>query len=243
VTLSAEQESRMRRRLRQRYRHTAGGFGGGALAYFGAGALAYNLGVHSSGRYWFLTLAIPPCGILIGRTIGEIRRVRKNKPATRVAHARSIGISDYVGPAMTTVTRGLALSPLALAGVMPFLPGPARPARLIGLLVVSLLVIGYMVAGEALQHWMVDQPQRAATEEELILEDALRAETLESLVTAPAMLGVLASCVGWTAMGGRLGAGAVPYVFFIASAGSMMFLQKRFEYRFHEKIWAHRDHA
>ncbi|MDN3357902.1 hypothetical protein [Actinomadura sp. DC4] len=244
VVLNAEQESRARRRVRRRNLYSGWGTGLGMLALFEGDACAHYLGL--PGRYSFLLFAILWCGWLVGTNIGDIRWVRRNQEPVRVAHARSVGVADYVSPVMATLTRGLALSPLVLVGVATFLPGRGQSAGLLTLLVVSLLLAGYMVVMETVQRWLAIQPQRAGTEEELILEDALRAETLQSMAAAPAAFGVMASCAGWSLIGDRpaaAGLGSVPFVFFVVSVGSVVLLQNRLGYRFHRKIWAERDHA
>jgi hypothetical protein len=244
MDLGPELTSRARRRLRHRRKYRIWGLGAGTFVELEANVIAIPLGV----RYHYAFLAMLPwCGMWIGETIADLRWIRKHRERTRVAHARSISVSDYVSPVERTVTRGFALLPLLPACALPLLPqhGGSRWVGFAGLLAASLLMIGYMVVNEAVQRWVVSQPQRAASSEELVLEDALRTGTLRSITAAQAMLGAIIATQGFSMIADRFPSGSpagaigdvATLIFFFGSIGSLIPLYSRFRSYFHARIW------
>lgn len=240
VELDAEQARRLRRRVRRDHACQLLGAGVGLPAIFA-------LPAHTSAA--FPVAIIPWCGGLIGVTVNDLWRMRKAREQTRVAHARSVTVADYVSPVQTSVTRSLAPLSLVPACATPFLPfhDGGRWAEFAVLLAASAMTIGFLVACEATQRWVVAQPQLAATSEELLVEDALRAGTLRAITVVSAGLCVMTTAMGLSRMAERVPshelAGALraaPIIAVLFLVG-LSILYRRDEYRFRERIWADHD--
>jgi hypothetical protein len=162
------------------YRLRTGAIGGAGGLLVGAIAIAP---VASPG---YPTVVLVMTSVAIGSTVGTtalslatLRRDDTSLP--RVARARAVTLDDYVHPVARLIMGiVLAVSLIGVAMVTVLSPSSTSVA-----LVLVALAIATFVLAEVGSRQLVDAPQPATTDGELIWSDALRAQLIDDLYRAP----------------------------------------------------------
>lgn len=166
----------------------------GALAGLAGGWLAAASPPLGDIQPWLVVAGLF-LGIGLGSAVGAfLARPKPPAPGARVARSRDVRLHDYVMPFELTGARILiAVAIVAAVVVAALLAGiPRETTSLVSLLVVTALALAAQVLFEILGRAIVAQASPAQDPTALAWEDALRAESLRNLVTAPLTFGCVA---------------------------------------------------
>ena len=251
----------LERRLTARYRATALGMVAAAVLY-AIWPLARQ-GATGSGSFGDVAASYLPFVLVfgcvgVGQVVAELIAVpRPDHDAPRTARAHVPALQDYVtrvdalGPrVMTGLTVALAAVATGVSGLRWF----DFEARLtVWMAIATLVTVAAWVLGEMAVRRVLDTPQPAAAAEDLYWQDAVRADTLRSIVTAgvftgtfgyfTVLAGLEAAAVGST---GQPGADPVPAILIgallvfltVAVVGLAMSLPQRHRLRFRRRLWS-----
>lgn len=150
----------------------------------------------------FLVVGSILAGSVVGVALGSMQWPARRKPGiTRVAKAGAVGLDDYVPPSELRNARLLVVLALAvyLLSLLALATGTARtealpPARTSALFVV--IAVLFLCFFEVVGRRIVGRAQIAASEPELVWDDAMRAIDVRALASTPATIGLLSVLFG-----------------------------------------------
>jgi hypothetical protein len=167
------------------------------------------LAVMTFGRLWDAESPVPVVALglslytamalaVFAAHAGRVRHASAGA-GSRVAHARSTRVLDYVMPLELYAARVFAVLPLVLLAVWAAVP--RRPDAGTGLawyrdpplmIVLGVASLAMLAASEALQRAIVRAPQPAHSVQALAFDDALRAQALRDVMNIPVIIPALA---------------------------------------------------
>ncbi len=177
----------------------------GALAGLALGGTTAAIGPFELVQQWVLIAGFF-LGVGVGSAVGAVLARPRADAGARIARSREVALRDYVMPLELTGARVLigvvALGATLVAALL--VGNPRETTSLVSLVVVSALAVAALVVFELLGRAIVAQPSPARDVTRLAWEDALRAETLRSLVTAPLTVGCVAVMLTVVGVAGAL---------------------------------------
>lgn len=141
-------------------------------------------------------------GLGLGSAVGAyLARPRPASAGVRVARARDVRLQDYVTPLELTGARVVVGVTVVTATIVAALIAgrPSETTSFASLVIFTTLAAVSLIVFEVAGRAIVAQPSPADNPTRLAWEDALRADTLRNLVTAPLTFGCAA--VALTAVG------------------------------------------